>query len=415
MTRPAADPPPQPSTPSSGRYILFVSPDAAEARHVQEQLSDMRPKWEVDCLSDPVVALERSQARPVDAAVVDLLLPASAGVRLLKDIMDGSSTTLRIGLTTVNEREAIRQVGAPVHQLLSKPCDPMVLRAVLARAFAAQDFISHDAFRNWLATITSLPVLPRIYNELMQELKSEEPSLERAGQIVARDMGLSAKILQLVNSAFFGLGRAISHPSEAAMFLGSETLKALVLSLQVFSQFQQLRLVEFSVDNLWKHSWTTGVLARKLCEMEETGRNTTDEAFISGLLHDLGKLVLAANFPARLEENLRLARERQLTLWEQEFKVWGASHAELGGHLLGRWGLPPGVIEAVTFHHRPAQARCQTFCAVTAVHVANTLGRPPAATGQLPQQSVDIDYLRSLGLADRVEGWKQLFREASQH
>src|SRR4030095_10282567 len=118
-----------------------------------------------------------------------------------------------------------------------------------------------------------------------------------------------------------------------------------------------------------------------------------DEAFISGLLHDLGKLVLAANFPARLEENLHLARERQLTLWEQEFKVWGASHAELGGHLLGRWGLPPGVVEAVTFHHRPAQARCQTFCAVPAVHVANTLGRPPAATGQLPQQSVDIDYL----------------------
>jgi putative nucleotidyltransferase with HDIG domain len=299
--------------------------------------------------------------------------------------------------------------------LLSKPCDPMVLKAVLARAFAAQDFVSHDAFQNWLGSITSLPVLPRIYNELMHELKLEEHcSLERAGLIVARDMGLSAKILQLVNSAFFGLGRVIGHPSEAAVFLGSETLRGLVLSLQVFSQFQQLKLVEFSVENLWKHSWTTGVLAKKLCEFEDAGTIITDEAFMSGLLHDVGKLVLAANFPVRLEENIRLARERQHTLWEQEFKVWGASHAELGAHLLSRWGLPPAVIEAVAFHHRPAQARCQTFCAVTAVHVANTLGRPPAPLGQLPQQSVDLDYLRGLGLTDRLESWRQMLQEAAR-
>src|SRR5262249_8978546 len=149
-------------------------------------------------------------------------------------------------------------------------------------------------------------------------------------------------------------------------------------------------------------------------EFEQAGRAITDEAFISGLLHDVGKLVLAANFPVRLEENIRLARERQHTLWEQEFKVWGASHAELGAHLLSRWGLPSGVIEAVAFHHRPAQARCQTFCAVTAVHVANTVGRPSAPLGQLPQQSVDLDYLRGLGLTDRLESWRQLLQEAAR-
>ena len=414
MTPPAADAGLPASRPVSSRSILFVSPDREESRLVQAGLADMRPRWEVECFEDPSRALERLRAQSVDAAVVDLLFPESAGVDLLRSIMESSPTTLRIGLSLSSGRQAVQQVGAPVHQLLSKPCDPMVLKAVLARAFAAQDFVSHDAFQNWLASITSLPVLPRIYNELMQELKLEDCSLERAGLIVARDMGLSAKILQLVNSAFFGLGRAIGHPAEAAVFLGSETLRGLVLSLQVFSQFQQLKLVEFSVENLWTHSWTTGVLARKLCEFEAAGRSITDEAFMSGLLHDVGKLVLAANFPVRLEENIRLARERQHTLWEQEFKVWGASHAELGAHLLSRWGLPPAVIEAVAFHHRPAQARCQTFCAVTAVHVANTLGRPPAPLGQLPQQSVDLDYLRGLGLTDRLESWRQMLQEASQ-
>src|SRR5262249_55199978 len=164
----------------------------------------------------------------------------------------------------------------------------------------------------------------------------------RAGQIVAKDMGLTAKILQLVNSAFFGLGRPIAHPEEAAMFLGSETLKALVLSLGIFSQFQHLRLTEFNVESLWKHSWTVGVLSKRLCELETARRVTTDEAFISGLLHDVGKLVLAGNYPERLEQNLRIARQQAIPLWEQENRTWGAGHAELGGHLLGLWGLRPG-------------------------------------------------------------------------
>jgi len=413
MMPPATETRGQSSSGHPSRSILFISADQEAPDHVERALGDMRPKWTVECLADPGLALIRVRAHPPDAVVVDLLLPNSGGVRLLKDMMEISPTTLRIGLTTAPERQAVQQVGVPVHQLLSKPCDGMVLKAVLARAFAAQDFVAHDAFRALLGAITSLPVLPQIYHELMQELKPDEPSLERAGQIVARDLGLTSKILQLVNSAFFGLGRTMAHPSEAAMFLGSETLKALVLSLQVFSQFRQLKLVEFNVENLWNHSWATGVLAKKLCEFEEAGRATTDEAFVSGLLHDMGKLMLAANLSNRLDENIRQARAHQRTLWEQEFKVWGASHAELGGHLLGMWGFPASVVEAVAFHHRPAQARTQTFCALTAVHVANTLGRPPAPPGQLPQQSIDLDYLHGLGLAERVEAWKAML-EASQ-
>jgi HD-like signal output (HDOD) protein len=243
-------------------------------------------------------------------------------------------------------------------------------------------------------------------------LKSEDPSLERAGEIVAKDIGLTTKILTLVNSAFFGLGRPIAHPSEAAVFLGTETLRALVLSLQVFSQFSQVQLKEFSVENLWKHSWATGVLARRLCEFEEADRATTDEAFIAGLLHDVGKLVLASNHPAQLEENIRQARQKRLTLWEQEYQAYNASHAELGGYLLGEWGLASGVVEAVAFHHRPVHARCQKFSALTAVHAANTLGRKGPGECGLNTQPLSLEYLRGLDLAERAEGWKQFFTEA---
>jgi len=404
----------EPTTPASARRtILFVLTDDPERARMVEALADMRLKWEAECTEDPQVARARIQAGSLDAILVDLLAFATVGADLLKQAMEVSPNTLRLGLSATSERQAIEQLGAPAQQLLSKPCEPKVLMAVLARAFASREYVSQDEFRRLLAGITSLPVLPEIYAELMEELKSEDPSLERAGQIVAKDMGLTAKILQLVNSAFFGLGRPIAHPSEAAMFLGSETLEALVLSLQVFSQFQHLRLNEFNVENLWKHSWTVGVLSKRLCELEEAKRATTDEAFISGLLHDVGKLVLAANYPERLEQNLRIARQQSMPLWEQETRTWGVSHAELGGHLLGLWGLPPGVVEAVACHHRPAQAIQQTFSALTAVHVANTLGQLHSNHCNTPPQIVDLDYLRSLGLANRVDGWKQFFLEAA--
>lgn len=397
---------------SKQRTILFIALSPGDSERIRDGLRDTTDIWRLEFVSSVRQGLTALGQTEFDAAVVDLMAPGIDAPGLFKTMMESSPCTLRLGLVTPPERAAIQQVRAAVHQLLIKPCDAKVLTAVLARAFAAQEFLSDDNLKRLAGGIRSLPVLPGIYTELMQELKSEDPSLERAGEIVAKDMGLTTKILTLVNSAFFGLGRPIAHPSEAAVFLGTETLRALVLSLQVFSQFSQVQLKEFSVENLWKHSWTTGVLARRLCEFEEAGRATTDEAFIAGLLHDVGKLVLAANHPAQLEENIRQARQKRLTLWEQEYQVYNASHAELGGYLLGAWGLPSGVVDAVAFHHRPGHARLQKFSALTAVHAANTLGKKGPSECGLNPQSVSMEYLRGLDLAERAEGWKQFFTEA---
>ncbi|MBK7997142.1 MAG: HDOD domain-containing protein [Verrucomicrobia bacterium] len=404
----------QPAEGSNQRAILFIALNPEDTNSIREGLRDMSDKWRLEFVSNIRQGLTALGKEHFDAAVVDLQAPGIDAPGLFKTMMDDSPTTLRLGIIAPPERQAIQQVKAAVHQLLTKPCDPKVLKAVLARTFSSQEFLTDENFKRLASGIRSLPVLPQIYTELMTELKSEDPSLERAGQIVAKDMGLSAKILTLVNSAFFGLGRPITHPSDAAMFIGTETLRALVLSLQVFSQFSAVRLKEFSVENLWKHSWTTGVLAKRLCEFEEADRSVTDEAFIAGLLHDLGKLMLAANLPSQLEENIRQGRQKKLTLWEQEYQVFNASHAELGGYLLSTWGLSQGVVEAVAFHHRPTLARRQNFSALTAVHVANTVAKKGPSECGLNPQPVSMEYLRSLDLGDRVEGWKQFFNDAME-
>jgi HD-like signal output (HDOD) protein/CheY-like chemotaxis protein len=392
---------------SPRRAILFIALDPDTSNAISASLQSKARRWRLHFVAGRSEALEMLAGSPFDAVIADLQAPGIEPSALFREVMEISPEALRIGLTAPDERRTIRDIGAPVHQFLAKPLDPKILTAVLARAFAAQDFLGQEHFERLVGSIHWLPGVPKIHTEIIEAMKSAETSLERIGALVAEDVALSAKVLQLVNSPFFALGRTIAHPSEAAMFLGTETLKALVLSLQVFSQFDQIHSKDFAVENLWTHSWNTGVLARRLCQFEEMDRGTTDEAFIAGLLHDVGKLVLAANFPVEFEKDLRAATEKKAPLWEQEFLTHGASHAELGGFLLRKWGMAPGIVDAVAFHHRPSLARQRSFGPVTAVHLANTIPKPDITHLGLVSSEVDLEYLRSLGIEDRLDDWKE--------
>jgi len=395
------------ATASPRRAILFVALNPDDAAQAVNGLKGRLHKWRLGFAATTQEALGLLRGAPFDAVIMNLQACGIMPNRFFKEVMESCPEALRIGLTGSDERRSVQHAGVAVHQFLARPLEPMVLTAVLARAFAARDFLSQEHFRRLVASIQALPVLPPTYTSILELLQEKDAPMERIGQLVAGDLALSAKMLQLVNSAFFGLSRVISHPAEATAFLGVETVKALVLSLSVFSQLSRSRLKEFNPEILWQHSWTTGVIARRLCEFEETERSIADESFMAGLLHDVGKLILAENYPAALEGNIEEANLKKISLWEQEFLVYGASHAELGGFLMRRWGLPPGVVDAVTFHHRPMLARNRSFAAVTAVHLANTLPRLIAGDSTLPSDSVDVGYLATLGMEDRLDEWKE--------
>ncbi len=142
----------------------------------------------------------------------------------------------------------------PIHQFLSKPCDAETLKTTVARVCSMRDLLEDEALIKVVSGIESLPSLPKLYSEVMDEVNSEEGSLNKVGEIISRDSGMSAKILQLVNSAFFGLPRHITSPVRAVHLLGLETVKSLILSVKIFSMFSQSDLADYSVDDLWRHS-----------------------------------------------------------------------------------------------------------------------------------------------------------------
>jgi putative nucleotidyltransferase with HDIG domain len=268
-----------------------------------------------------------------------------------------------------------------------------------------------DPIKEIISQVGSIPSLPSLYQQVMAELASPEASIDTVGQIIARDPAMTAKVLQLVNSAFFGLRRHVSSPTDAAMLLGLQTIKTLVLWIHVFAHYREGRqtVPEFSLEALSNHSLSTGLLAREIVAAEGGDTHTQDEAMTAGLLHDIGKLVLSMNRPASYECALKLAAEKGIPFHRAEQELHGTSHAEVGAYLLGLWGLPFNIVEAVALHHHPSRCGSRRFSPLLAVHVANVLqGESQTVPGRVPRSALDLDWIAESRCADRLPIWRAM-------
>jgi len=266
-----------------------------------------------------------------------------------------------------------------------------------------RDSLSNENLKKVVTGIKKLPSLPRLYGMLVQEMESPHSSLKRVGEIIAQDVTMTARVLQLVNSAFFGLPNKIVNPAQAVILLGIDTLKALVLYIQVFSEYKSAQgLKYFSIEDLWLHSMLTGQLAKEITQSVTDEKESMDNALIAGILHDLGKLLLL-EMPCYYEELADYTKEKECGILEAEYALLGTSHAEVGAYFLGLWGITEPVIEAVAFHHHPSQYDHKEFSALTAVHVADAL------LGRDNYASVDVDtaHLQSLNLTGKLEKWAE--------
>jgi HD-like signal output (HDOD) protein len=298
---------------------------------------------------------------------------------------------------------------------LGNPCDPSTLRVSIERACRLKTVLSNDSLRRTVGSMRELPALPRTYIALTEALGEADVALDRVAKIVEQDVALAAKILQLVNSAFFGLSRDVTNVRTAVSYLGTDILKSLVLSLGVFRAFEEAELVQgFSIEQFQTHAYLTAKIAQALPSVKYLG----DATALAALLHDVGKLILAAKMPGHLTRVLKEARERGRPVYEVEEEVTGVTHAEIGAYLLGLWGLPWAVVEAVAHHHVPSRVPGQGLDALASVHIANILAlecdTPPAAEAGLVQPAFDMAFIDSLGVGERLPEWRAMAQEINQ-
>jgi HD-like signal output (HDOD) protein len=389
------------------RRVMFVDDAPEVLQHIRRLLAPMQTEWDMLFFPSASQALSALQQQACDVVVSDMTMPDMDGVKLLTEVRKRCPQTIRIILSGDQSPYNYVRSASIAHRFLQKPFDTATLKTTIEQAEALRTLLDNPALRTLVSEIKTLPSLPSIYQELMQEMQATQASLKKAARIVAKDLGMVTKILQLVNSAFFGLRTHVSDPEQAVALLGFDTIKSLVLSSQVFSQFDQAKLPSFSLDDLWRHALLTGAFARRIAKEEGVSQQALDEAYTAALLHDVGVLVLAAHRPNEYAKVLDLARTRSVPDWSAEREVFGADHAHLGAYLLGVWGLSDGIVETVAFHHHPGDCLVAGFGAITAVHVANALAEAQAH-GMAEIAGVDKVYVERQHLSLRLGRWREL-------
>ena len=237
---------------------------------------------------------------------------------------------------------------------------------------------------------------------------TDDTAIETIAATIAKDPSMTAKMLQIVNSAAVGLARKVGSPFDAVQLLGLSTVRSLVLSAHIFSCFGHSRLKNFSVTALWEHGMKTGQFACAIAQFENADPSDVEDSYTAGMLHDIGKLILADSLPEQFQKALALAAERDVPLSDTEFQVFGATHAGVAAYLFGLWGLPAQIVEAVAFHHSPGKSDVRAFGPLTAVHVANVLEHEISGTKSDGRPSqVDMEYLNAIGVADRLDAWRK--------
>ncbi len=393
------------------RSVLFVDDEPEILESLGQCLEPYRQTWQMHFAPGGDEALKILGEQQINLLVTDLQMPGMDGAHLLAESRRRHPETARVVMSGFYDKETALRLVCATHQYLPKPCEPDRLTNTISRIFRLRDLLSSETLQRLVSRIKALPSPPLVYSQLMEELESDEPELEKIGQVISRDPSMSAKILQLVNSAYFGLPREISHPSEATLFLGVDLIRGLVLMAHVFTQFDNAKMAAFSIDRLMEHSWLTGVVARGLATAEKLDTRSCDHAFLAGLLHDIGKLILMANLPQLYQDVLKTVETRRSPLSEVEADLIGTNHGELGAYLLGLWGLPDPVVEAVAFHHRPTECESGHCCVATLVFAASELEKIKdslAGTKALPPAA--LQELTKAGAESHLERWWELSR-----
>ena len=393
--------------------ILFVDDEVIMLQGLSRSLRSMRKEWDCEFAGSGKEALSILSEKEFDLVVSDMRMPEMDGAELLTKVKNNYPETMRFVLSgQAEERVFLRSLGS-MHQFLAKPCDFEVLKEAVNRGVSLRSYLNSNVeIKKLLLEINSLPSLPNLYCQLMDELGSSNSSLESIGEIISQDMGMTSKILQVANSGFFGYSQRVSSPIHAVQILGIDMIQNLVLTYEVFSKLGEFKTGKIFIDRIWRHSVAVAAIAMLLAREEGASQEVQNFSFTAGLLHEIGKIILILNFPDQFKEFLELKlRNQDRSNHDLEEEVFGFTHSKIGAYLVGLWGLPDPIVEAILFHETPAECSTTMLSPLTFLHVANAFEEEDISAVNLDiPLKIDQEYLGKAGLAHRVSKWAEQYQ-----
>jgi HD-like signal output (HDOD) protein len=391
---------------SALKRILFVDDEPDLFDSLRDALRRYRRRWEVNFAASGPEALERLSRWPADVVVTDMRMPVMDGATLLSEVSEHYPTTIRIVLSGQMNPQLVARAGPVAHRFLAKPCKVEELGRVIERSCELRALTEQAEAYRVTAAATALPSRPGLYTEITQIAADPNSTPEQIAAVIERDMAMTAKLLQLANSAFFGIGRTISRVRDAVVYLGAETIKSLALTAEAFGKLAPSRIEGFSLEEFQRHAtlvaWlTTVILPRGPAQQQ---------VVTAALLHDIGKLVLIGDDRRRWLRLSTEARRRWVPLHVIEAEQESVTHAATGAYLLSLWGLPDDVVEAVAHHHDPGPNPGVGLDPMVAVHIADALANEaaPSRVGGPPPGMLDEELIDRLGLRSQLADWRRL-------
>jgi HD-like signal output (HDOD) protein len=376
--------------------IVFVDDELNILQAMGRSFHSMRNEWNMEFLSSGAAALQSLAKTPADVIVSDMRMPGMDGWQLLAEVKRLYPRTVRLVLSGHADPSSVMLAVGTAQLYLAKPCESGALKAAILQTQMLRQLLSSDRLALLVGEVGMLPSAPKGFQEILVCLQNPVASLTDAAQIIGRDVAMTANIMKLVNSAFFGSRRPITTIDRAVAYLGMDTLGALVLGHSVFQSGVKTGIDGFSLEQLWEHSEQTAAAARAIAFSENLSAAKADEAFLAGVLHDVGKVVFSTKAAAHPHGTGAVDMVAQME----------AHHAEVGAYLLGLWGFPNSIVEAVAFHHTPNQASEKGFGLAGIVHVADRLVHLRSDNGLTPiDMALQAGYLESLGIDHCLPKW----------
>ncbi len=358
------------------KNIVFVDDERELLDGLRARLYKHRHDWNMQFLVSGNEAIAAFEKQPVDLVVSDVRMPGMDGGQLLTVVKQRWPNTVRIIVSGYSDPVQAVRLTSLAHQYVAKPCDGQQLENIIERCFNLQDLLSEEPLRKVVGRIGKLPAIPKTYGRLQAALSQPNVTASQIGDIINSDAALASKVLQITNSAFFRLRKPMVRIKDAVTYLGFATIRNLVLSAEIVSQWNTPKdLADVDPEHLQNHAQ----FAAAACKSLAGGRATPDDAWLAGLLHDIGYWVLVQECPDELARAVELSRAQHLPLFECERQSIGASHAQIGAYLLGLWGLPYAVVEAVALHHTPLAVTPHGYDLLGALAVSHALLEPHSA------------------------------------
>jgi len=350
--------------------VLFVDDQTTLLNATERVVKRQTKNWKVKLATSGNEALELLEETPFDVIVSDMRMPGMDGVELLDTVRDRYPNIIRIILSGYSQNERTIESVRVAHQFFIKPFSTQDLIDALVLTHSLYKRIRNPGLQSLIASIDRLPTPRQVYFDIQNAINDPNTTVEEIAQIVIRDTAITGKILQVVNSAFFGQSQRIESIEQAIKVLGLESIRSLIMIAGIASDHKEMLSGVISLDLYSQHCVEVAYIARELARFLERPSDERDALFTMGLLHDVGKLVLLKKYVEVYQDNHWKENPYTAITHINQIEKLTDQHSLIGAALVALWGIPAKIVNAIAFHENPSEAGNDALHYVSILHLA---------------------------------------------